>query len=340
MHVANEALEGLFDQDGPLLQRRQWLTFAAAAAVMASPGLARAQQFPSKPIRLLNGFAAGGGSDNVVRLVTPALAAELKATLVVENKTGASGMIAVDYVVKAPPDGYTLLMTPGSSVMIAPQAAPKPTFDALTDLVPINTLGGSPLVISAHPSLKVRTLKELIALSRTRPISIASAGTGTMTHLVIELLIKATGDTFTHVSYKGSAPGIVDAIGGHVDAIVSDISSAMQHFSDGRLIPLAVTSEQRFDLLPNVPTANDTLPGVTGMNWTCAFAPAKTPQAIVDQISAAMVKVVARDDIRASLKQNGLIPITYRDPEAFRKFVVEEYTRWGKLIRERNIVAS
>lgn len=341
MHIATDVADSPIDPHAPVLRRREWIAFTAA--FMAAPALAQAQaqQYPSsKPIRLLNGFAAGGGSDIVVRLVAPALGAELKATMIVENKTGASGMIAADHVAKSAPDGYTLLVTPGSAVMIAPQTSPKPPFDALTDLVPINTIGGSPLVISVHPSLGVRTLKDLVALSRTRKISMASAGTGTMTHLVIELLIKSTGDNFTHVAYKGSSPGIVDAIGGHVDGIVSDISSAMQHFNEGRLIPLAVTSAQRFDQLPNVPTANDTLPGLTAVSWTCAFAPAKTPQAILDKLSDAIVRVVARDDISASLKQNGLIPVTYRDPAAFRTFVAEEYARWGKLIREKHIVTS
>ena len=321
------------------MRRRQLLMLGAAVGL--APALAMTQQYPSRPVRLVNGFAVGGGVDYAVRLIAPALGDELKGTMVVENKVGASGMIAAQQVAKSPPDGYTLMITGGSAVMIAPQTVASPNFNPLADLVPINSVGGSPLGIAVHPSLGVRTLKDLITLSRTRQVTIASAGTGTMTHLTIELLIQAApGGDIVHVPYKGGGAAVIDALAGHVNGMVSDIPPMYQHFQEGRLVPLAITSDKRFDILPNVPTANETVPGFSAVSWTCAFAPAKTPQAIIDKVSAAIVKVVAREDISAQLNKGGIIPGSKPTPEAFRKFVEEEYQRWGKLIREKNIVTG
>ena len=236
------------------VKRRQLLMLGAAVGL--APALAMAQQYPSRPVRLVNGFAVGGGVDYAVRLIAPALGDELKGTMVVENKVGASGMIAAQQVAKLPPDGYTLMITGGSAVMIAPQTVASPNFNPLADLVPINSVGGSPLAIAVHPSLGVRTLKDLIALSRTRQVTIASAGTGTMTHLTIELLAQAaSGGDILHVPYKGGGAAVIDALAGHVNGMVSDIPPMYQHFQEGRLVPLAITSDMRFDIVPNVSTA-------------------------------------------------------------------------------------
>jgi tripartite-type tricarboxylate transporter receptor subunit TctC len=320
------------------ISRRQLLAAGLSAGVL--PRLARADDFPSKPIRLMVGFAAGGGVDIAARIVAPRLADDLKGTVVVDNKAGASGMICSEYVAKSPADGYTLMFTGGSAVAIAPQLVAKPSINSLTELMPVNTIGASPLVISLHPSLGIRTLQDFLAAARSRSLTLGSAGNGTLTHLTIEMLSQLTGGKIVHVPYKGGGPAVIDGIAGHVDGIVTDIPPVQQHFREGRLIPVAVTSERPIDLLPGVSPANVALPGFTATSWFGIFAPAGTPAAIVDRLSASLAKVAARDDVVAQLKAGGVIPYSYPNPEQFRRFVAEEYSRWGKLVRERHISAA
>lgn len=321
-----------------LLTRRDMLALGAAAAV--APSIGWAQDFPAKPIRLMVGFASGGGVDLTARLLGPHLSEELKSSIVVENKSGASGMICSEYVARAQPDGYTLMFTGGSAVAIAPHLVAKPPINSLTDLAPINTIGASPLVISMHPSLGARNLQEFITLARTRKLTLGSAGTGSLTHLSIELLSQATGGNITHVPYKGGGPALVDALAGHVNGIVSDIPPVFQHYQEGRLVPVGITSEQRIDILPHVAPVNELVKGFSAASWFGFFAPAKTPQAIVDRMSAAILKVAAREDLRAQLKKAGVLPGAQPTPEAFRKFVAEESARWGKVVRDKGITMA
>lgn len=320
---------------GTRLSRRELLALGLAGSV--APRLAWAQDFPSRPIRLMVGFAPGGGVDISARVLAPRLGEELKTSVVVENKAGASGMICSEYVAKAPPDGYTLMYTGGSAVTIAPQLVAKPPINSLTDLVPVNVAGASPLVVSMHPGAGIRSLPEFLAQARTRDLKIASAGIGTLTHLVIELLSQATGGRIVHVPYKGGGAALADALAGHVDAMVSDIPPVFPNYQEGKLVPVAVTSEQRVEMLPGVPTMNEVVKGFTAAAWNGMFAPRGTPQAVVDKVSAAFVKVVAREDVAGQLKKAGILPATYPTPEAFRKFVGDEYARWGKLVKEKNI---
>jgi tripartite-type tricarboxylate transporter receptor subunit TctC len=319
------------------LSRRDLLALAAACLAPAS---AWCEDYPARPIRLMVGFAPGGGVDVSARIIAPRLGEELKTTIVVDNKAGASGMICSEYVARATPDGYTLMYTGGSAVTIAPQLVAKPPINSLTDLVPVNVVGASPLVISMHPGAGIRTLAEFMAQARSRDLKLASAGIGTLTHLTIELLSQATGGRIVHVPYKGGGAALADALAGHVDGMVSDIPPVFAQFQDGRLVPVAVTSEQRVDMLPAVPTMNEVVKGFTAASWNGLFAPKGTPQAIVEKVSAALVKVVGREDIGTQLKKAGVIPGPSASPEAFRSFVAGEFNRWGKLVKERNIVAQ
>jgi tripartite-type tricarboxylate transporter receptor subunit TctC len=331
---SNRAVGRHFEARG-MLSRRHVLALGAATCVL--PGVAQAQEYPTRPIRLMVGFASGGGVDLSARLLAPRLGEEMKGTIVVENKAGASGMICSEYVSRSAPDGYTLMYTGGSAVAIAPQLVAKPSINSLTDLAPINLIGASPLVLSLHPGAKIRDLQEFLAQAHTRELKIASAGVGTLTHLTIELLSQATGGKIIHVPYKGGGAALADSLAGHVDGMVSDIPPVFQHFQDRKLLPIALTSEKRFELLPNVPTVGESLKGFSAESWFGVFAPKGTSATIVEKVSAALVKIVAREEIAAQLRKAGVNPFTHSSPEVFQRFVANEYNRWGKLVKEKNI---
>lgn len=323
-------------------RRASRLAAIGALALTASAwGLqAQAQAYPSKPIRLLVGYLPGGGVDFTARTIAPALGEALNTTVVVENKAGASGTLSGDFVAKSAPDGYTLLYAPGSAITTAPQTMTKPPFDVLNDLAPVNMVGESPLIIAMNPGLGVRNVKELIELSRKRTVNLASGGAGGMSHLTIEMLSQAANGRITHVAYKGGSPAIVDAMAGHVDGTLADFPPLLPMFKDKRLVPVGVTSEKRVEFLPDVPTVSEDIPGFVALSWYGIFVPAKTPPEVIDKINAALAKALAREDVRTQLKNAAVLPKTLASPAAFRSFVADDYARWGKLIRERNIVAG
>ena len=241
---------------------------------------------------------------------------------------------------KAAPDGYTLLAASASPVVITPHTIPKIPFNTLTDFSPINTVGLTPEAIAVGPGLGVNSLKELLALSKTRQIALSSSGTGGLPHLTIELLMQVAKGNIVHVPYKGAGPAVTDTLAGHVDGVVMDVPPLYPLIQDGRLKALAVTSDKRVEFLPNVPTAQEELPGFNVTNWVGVFAPAKTPRAVIDKINAALVKIVAREDVRAQLLKVAVVPSSMSSPDAFQKFVADEFNRWGKLVKEKNIVTT
>lgn len=317
------------------------LVLGCLAAISAmTPSAGFAQGFPSKPIRLIVGYTPGGSNDIVARIIAPRLGEALNTSVVVENRPGASGALGADHVAKSAPDGYTLLAASASPVVITPHTLAKIPFNTLTDFAPINTVGLTPEAIAVGPRLKVTSLKQLLELARTQDISLSSSGNGGLPHLTIELLIQASQGKIVHVPYKGAAPAMSDTLAGHVDGIVMDLPPLYPLIQDGKLTALAVTSEKRFDLLPAVPTAREELPGFTVTNWMGVFAPARTPPEVVDQINAALLKVVAREDVKAQLLKAAVVPSVMASPDAFQKFVGEEFNRWGKLVKAKNITAT
>ncbi len=310
----------------------------AGVAATALPAAASAQALQGKPVSLVVGFAPGGSNDIAARIVAPYLGEVLGTTVVVENKTGASGMLAGAYVAKAAPDGHTMLLSSLSPVIISPQSLKEVPFHTPTDLAGINIVGFTPEAIAVGPTLpNVKTLADLIALSKERPITLSSSGTGGLPHLTIELLTQASKGKFTHVPYKGGGPASVDTVAGHVDGIVMDLPPLLGLIQDGRLRALALTSEKRVDFLPNVPTAQENLPNFAVVNWLGIFAPAKTPKAVIDEINAAIIKVVARPDVQEKLKKVAILPSTMESPAAFQQFVVTEYKRWGDVLKQAKI---
>ncbi|MDP3138528.1 MAG: tripartite tricarboxylate transporter substrate binding protein [Burkholderiaceae bacterium] len=319
---------------------RRMVCAALAACALAGAGTALAQDFPAKPIRLVVGYPPGGSNDIVARIIAPALGEALGTQVIVENKAGVSGVIGADFVAKAAPDGYTLLAASASPVVITPHTLAKVPFNTIKDFAPINTVGLTPEAIAVSPGLGITTLKELLAAARTRQISLASSGSGGLPHLTIELLIQASRGKIVHIPYKGAGPAVTDTLAGHVNGIVMDVPPLYPMIQDGRLRALAVTSDKRVEFMPTVPTAQEELPGFSVVNWVGVFAPANTPRAVVDKINVALNKVVARADVRAQLIKVAVVPNIMASPDAFQKFVADEFSRWGKLVKEKNIVAD
>lgn len=315
--------------------RRDLLGLLAASSVS---GLAFADDFPSKPIRIMIGATPGGSIDYGARLVAPTLGTLLGTTVLVENKPGAAGVICTEYVAKSPADGYTLLLGTPSPIIVAPQAMPKINFNPLTDLKAINTISSSPLAIAVNPKLEVKSLKDLVAVSKTRPIKMGLPLVGSVSHLVVEMVAKETGCNFLNVPYKGAVPAMTDTIAGHIDATVGDVGVFLQMHQEGRVRIALVTSEKRLAALPDVPTANEQAPGLVVTNWLGVFAPANTPAPVIQKINAALVKAVGGSDVKAGFQKASAMASAMPSPELFEKFVAAEYLRYGRLLRERNIV--
>jgi len=320
------------------LSRRLVLGMGAAAAF--APGLALADEYPSRPIRLMVGATPGGSIDIAARVIATALTGLLNTPVIVENKPGASGVINSDYVARAAADGYTLMVGTPSPVIIAPQAMAKSTFNPLTDLTSINMVSTSPIGFAVNPKLNVRKLSELVALAKQRPVSMGLPLAGSLSHLVVEMVAKAAGCSFTNVPYKGAAPAINDVIAGHVDATVSDMGVFLPFHRENRLRIMMVTSDKRVSVLPDVLTANEEYPGLVVTNWIGVFGPAKLPKPIVDKLNAALQKMITLPDVRTQFERSVVTPVSMANPQAFQSFVASEYLRYGRVLRERNIVIS
>ena len=301
-------------------------------------GFAAAQDYPSKPVTLVVSYPPGGSNDLTARAIAPALGEALGTTIVIENKPGAAGMISGTYVSRAAADGYMILLGSLSPIIVSPQAAKTPPFNTPLDFRAINRVGSTPLGIAMGPTLpNVKTIAELIAVSKTRDVTLSSAGTGGVSHLTIELLQSASKGRLVHVPYKGAGPAVTDTIAGHVDGIVMDISPLMPMMADGRLKGIAVTSAERMNFLPNLPPVGDFLPGFSAVNWLGLFVPVKTPEPIVAKINTAIIATIARPDVREKLEASGIMPSSMANPAAFQAYVNEEYARWGKILQQANI---
>lgn len=326
------------------MQRNAFRSILRAAAMlgfaMAAAG-AVAQDYPMKTIRIIVGFPPGGSNDVVARIVAPKMAEILGQPVIVENKPGANATLGTDYVAKAAPDGYTLTLGSLSPLVLSLFTYAKIPYDTQKDLAAITTVAMSPEIIAVHPSVPARTLKELVELAKTKEVTLSSAGNGGLPHLAIELLKNQSKARFLHVPYKGASPAVMDTVGGHVNGVVMDLAAVAPHVREGKLRGLAVTVATRAVTLPDVPTtAEQGLPGVVALNWFALMAPAKTPQAIVDKLHAAVLKATAMPSVREDLAKAGIEPFTQASPDAFRKFLAEEVVRWGKIARDAGVKAD
>jgi tripartite-type tricarboxylate transporter receptor subunit TctC len=316
--------------------RIEWLVGVVAlfAAVHVN-----AQAYPARPIRLIVPFAPGGNVDITARALAPGLSEALGQQVVVENRPGAGGTIATDFVAKAPPDGYTLLMGSSSVMTNGPALYPKLPYDVVRDLAPVGRVSVVPLAIITHPSVPARTARDLIALARSQPgkLLMGNAGVGTTNHLVAELFLISTGTRFTLVPYKGSGQALIDLIAGHLDAHVDQISSALPYVKANRARAIAVTTARRSSQLPEVPTlAESGVPGFDASTVTGILAPAATSREIVQKLNAALVKVLGTSAIKERFASLGA-DVQPSSSEELAAFIREDLAKWVKVVKQAGI---
>ena len=306
------------------------------ALFAALPALAFAQSYPEKALRMIVPFSAGAGTDLLSRLIARKLQEAWGQTMIVENRPGGGTIIGVDLAAKAPPDGYTLVMVTPSFIINATGLKKLP-YDSIRDFAPVTLFATSPLLLVAHPSLPVKSVKELIALAKTRPgqITYASAGNGSPTHLGMEVF-RSLGAVMIHVPYKGAAPGVVDLLGGHVQVMMTTLAFVKPHVETGRLTALGVSTARRLASLPRVPAIAETVAGYEVINWWGVLAPAGTPGTVVTKLNGAMVNMLRDADVLDTLAREG-IDRAGSSPGEFSAYIRSEIAKWTKVAKETGV---
>jgi len=321
------------------------LKVAAVATAMMGTALsfpldsAAAQEFPSRPIKIVIAFPAGGPTDFVGRLMADKMKDLLGQPVLIENKGGAGGVIGADYVVKSDPDGYTLFLTTVGAVAITPHMRDNMPYDATKDFAGVSLVVKNTTVMVVRADDPVNSSKELAELARAKPNSVpfASTGTGTTPHLAMELFQGAAGVKFLHVPYRGAAPALTDLLGGQVKAVALDVPVILSQIQGGALKPLAAASDQRNPMLPNVPTlAEQGYPGTQSDNWYALLAPSKTPAAIINKLNKAVADAIADPAVKDKLIKSGAIPAP-NSPAEMNAFLKSESERWGKIVKEKGL---
>ncbi len=309
---------------------------ALGVVTLTAATAATAQSWPAKPVRIIVPFPPGGGLDFFARVTAPRLQEQLGQQMVVENRSGAGGMIGADAVAKAPPDGYTVLLASSAELTISQHLYPKMAYDTLRDFAPVSYVAHAALLFSVHPSIPAKSLKELIALARARPgqLNYASAGTGGVQHLAGELLKTAAKIDIVHVPYKGAGPAVVDMVGGQVSMGFTALPSSIQHARSGRLRPIAVTSGKRSEAAPDLLTFTELgYPALDLVVWYAVLFPARTPPEIVARLNSEINRAVHTPEIKTRLLQQGVEAVG-TTPEQLAKFMQSEIGRYGKIIQE------
>ncbi|MFM1988875.1 MAG: hypothetical protein RJA99_1832 [Pseudomonadota bacterium] len=321
--------------------RRQALKAIAGLALAAAAGGAAAQAWPAKPIKLLIPFPPGGGTDFVSRAVGQKLAENTGWQVVLENRPGAAGNIAIAAAANSPPDGYTIVMGQSDNMMLGPWLYPNAGYDSVKSFAPIVQVSVAPLVIAAAEGSKLRTPADLIAAGRAgQGINWGTAGNGSMGHLFGELLRAQTGMKLTQVHYKGAAPAMTDLIGGQIDVVILSSGSVLPQIRAGKLRPVAVTTAKRSPVLPDTQAVAEA--GVKDVDvsiWLGLFAPVGTPPEIVARINAEVNRVLAAPEMREKLGGQA-IAAAGGTPEQFAAFVREDYARWGRVVKESGVKAE
>lgn len=313
---------------------------AVACAVIAAPG--RAQDYPTRPIRMVVGFAPGGNTDVLARLLAGAVRDRLGQTVVIENKPAANGAIAAETIAKAEPDGYSLFMSTVGAVAINPGLRKDLPYDPMRDFAPIMRLGVQSPVLVLDPSLGINTAADLVARAKAKPgaITIGITGVGAISHLGLELFESASGARFTKIPYRGSGPALSDLLGSHVNGIIIDPAVLVEHIRAGKVRVMGSTAAKRSPLLPNIPTlVEQGYADVVAENWTGLLAPARTPQPIISKLNAAFTGALKDSQVLPKMEASGIAaaPTT---PEEFGALVKSEIERWARVIREKGITTD
>ncbi len=303
------------------------------------PSTLLAQTWPAKPLRFIVPFPPGGGNDTIARLMAQKLSAPLGQQVIVDNRPGAGGTIGAEAAARAPGDGYTMFLAGVATHGINPNLRKKLPYDALKDFEAVSLIASAPLLVVVHPSLPVKSVKDLVAVARSRPgqINYASNGAGGSSHLGVELFNMMTGTKMVHVPYKGLAPALTDLLSGEVQVMFSSAVAMLPQVKAGRLRAIAMTGSKRSAAIPNVPTVAEAgVPGYETGSWYGVVVPAGTPRAVVDRLSREIQGIVKSADITSKLNEEAVIPVG-STPEAFDKHIRAELARWAKVIKAAKI---
>jgi tripartite-type tricarboxylate transporter receptor subunit TctC len=305
------------------------LSFAALSGVQA-------QDYPTRPVTLVMPYPPGGGTDFVGRLLTQGLEQRLKQPFVLDYRPGAASAIAATYVARAPADGYTVLYATSTTMAVNASVHKKLNYDPAKDLVPVAMIADGPFILIVNASLPIKSIADLVAYAKTKPLTYASNGPGGAAHLFAELLKSMLKIDMTHVPYKGNAPALNDVVAGHVSLMIVDLSSSVQLVREGKLRALGVTTAQRALMAPEfLPLAEVGVPGFEAAVWHMIVAPASTPGPIVQKLHAAIVDTIKQPAIAQGMTQRGFVPpADVRAPEQLAAFVKSEIDRWGKVVRQ------
>jgi tripartite-type tricarboxylate transporter receptor subunit TctC len=306
---------------------------------LAVAPLARADDFPSRPIHVVIAFPPGGPTDYVGRLIADKMKTMLGQNIIIENKPGANGTLGGESVAKAEPDGYTLFLTTVGAVAVSPHIMPDLSFKPLRDFAPIAEVVTNTTVIVVNPALGIKTATQLVALAKEKPgaVTFASTGIGSTPHLAQELLSMAAGVKFLHVPYRGAAPALTDLLAGHVQVLAADVPVLIAQIEAAKIVAIGVAANQRAEILPQVPTlAEQGYADTDASNWYGLLAPAKTPPAVIAKLNAAVNAALNDADTRQKLVKSGATPVG-GSPESFAKVLKAEYEKWGRVVRERGI---
>ena len=318
-----------------------WMLCLFAWLAILAPQ-SHAQTYPTKPIRLIVPFPPGGGNDVIARLVAQKLTERLGHQVVVDNKAGANGIVGLQALMQAPPDGYTIAVGAAGPMAVNPSLYDKLPYDPLKDFSPITNMVNFPLLLVTNPSVPAKNIPELIALAKAKPgqLYFASPGSGNSGHLAGELFNAMANVKTVHVPYKGQGPALSDLITGQVQMLYSSIPSVVNQVKSGQLNALAVGSAKRLGSLPDIPTiAESGVPGYEAYSWVGMLAPAKTPKDIVNKLNAEIVDILKRKDVAEKLFQQGAIPVG-DSPEQFSAYIKAEIDKWGAVVRSANIKAD
>jgi len=316
------------------LGRRPWIGLACAVACVAASGLAMAQDYPNKPVKLVVPYPPGGPTDIVARVVAQKLQEQMGQPFVIDNKPGAGANTGAEAVARSTPDGYTLLVATTAHA-INPSLFSKLSYQLLKDLAPVSQLTSGPLVIVANPALPAQNIQELIALAKGKSggLNFGSSGNGQSTHLSAELFSAMAGIKMSHVPYKGSAPALTDVMAGQTDLMFDTMLSAMPHVKAGKLKAVAITSSQRSPVAPHLPTvAESGLPGYEAIAWNGLLAPAGTPKEVVARLNAELKKVLENPDVRQRFEAQGFAA-SWNSPATFGSFLQAEVDKWAKVVQ-------
>ena len=316
--------------------RRNHLILLALSLCTSLPLTALAQdKYPSKPVTLIVPQAAGGANDAIARVIAQKLSEQLGQSFVVENRTGAGGNVGTAAAARARPDGYTLMLTADSAMVINPALYKSTGFDPIKDFEPVGTVATAGYVLVAHPAFPAKNTAELIALAKQQPgkINIGSAGNGTLNHLIGEMLGKAAGIELVHVPYKGSSAAVTDLVAGQVQVSVQSLPSSIAFIRSGKIKVLGVVNPTRLPALPDAPTMGETIKGFGTTPWYGVFAPAGTPRSVIQQLNAAIAKALESKDAQERLAGVGCEPYK-SSPEQFAQLVRDDLPRWAKIVKD------